>query len=313
MKKILMLSVGLAFIAVCLFGCMETDAPEGETTASVATEVTTTAPVESEIALEEEQLFEKKESNGLYTYKLYGRGGNIVKEVTGCTEEPYISVVDDKFIKVTVGIETYYYDMQNRFFTETFENIFDENGNLIVLAGDGVLVVRDMYDDEGYYTEIDGFSFPLYEGEECPFLSAEFIDGGGSLKCVYLSGDSKEEMIECFNIADKTKYTVLDDYRNNKELLFVDEKDTVVNFLYGYMGKVDYNTGLDFDYEVTGAVIINGKRYYHCNCYYLMEKEDGEKERVPAAEFVIGENFDERYDCRDSEGTLIIYTEKNMI
>lgn len=312
MKKILLLSAVFVLLAICLFGCMGADTLSNEATETSETAEQTTVPDESEAMGEEAKFFEKKQSNGLYSYKLFGRRGNVVKEVNGCTEEPLIEMIDDKFIKVTVGRDTYYYDMENNFFTDTFEDVFDENGNLIVLTKEDVLVVRDMYDSEGYYTEIDAFSFPLYAGEESPFVSAEFIDGGGSIKCVYLS-ENKAEMVECFNIADKTKYTVLEDYRNEKELLSVDEKNSVVNFLYSYMGKVDYNTGLCFDYEVTGAVIINGSRYYHCKCYYLMEKEDGETERVPAAEFVIGENFDERYDCRDSEGTLIIYTEKNMI
>ncbi len=311
MKRNTALILSAFIVAASLAGCM-TDGEGADTTDTQKIEETTIADTTiQQPDADTVKLFEENEVEGGYSYVLYNLDGTVAEEIAFCEDRPCHVLIGGSVSKVTVGNETYYYDLEEKVFSETFTDVFDENGSLILRAEGGILIVCDAFDSEGFHKEIDDFSFDI--AEESPFVSCEFSDDGGSVKCVYMSSEGQERT-EGFNITDETKYVPVDDWKNKKELVSGDEKAQVEQFLYGYMGNVDYNTGFSFEYEISGAILVNGVRFYHCKCFYLMPKEGSEEfQRVPAAEFVLSENKAERYDCRDVDGELIVYTENNMI
>ena len=316
MKRRIIAATLLIFMLAGLFGCVpsndgkDSTAPE-KTDEPAGTSLSDTSEQQKDQS-DETQYFVSRKNEGGYTYILYNIDGSVAEEIDFCEDEPFYELLEGSISKITVGNETYYYDLESRKFSESFYDVFDENGHIIVMAAEEKLLVRDAFDADGFYKELDRFTYALSDND--PFVSASFSDDGQSVCCVYLSGDDREERTECFNITDGTKFVKIDDWRNQKELLSGDEKASVEAFLYGYMGKIDYNTGFEYDYDVTGGLTVNGIRYYHCECYYLMVTEGSEeKKRVPAAEFLMSEDHSERYDCRETDGSLVIYTENNMM
>ena len=310
MKRIIIALV-LSFVLLVITGCTPaknvdsvTTAPE--TQSSVDTTVSdTTATPEAE-----EKIFEYSEVDGGYSYNLYNKDGSLAEEMDFCEGLPFHELIEDKLSKITIGNEAYYYDHETKAFSETFIDVFDENGTLLIRREGGVIVVCDIFDSEGFYKEFSDFTYGISPSE--PFVSCSFIDGGGSLKVEYRT-ESGEERLECFNITNGTRCVIIEDWKNKKNLISGSDKDSVKSFLRSYMGTSDYNTGFDLTYEVSGTLEINGEEYYHCECFYVMVEEGGEEKLVSAAEFVLSESRDKRYDCRDKDGELIVYTENNMI
>ena len=315
-NKVFILFLSL-FLVLSLFGCVNNGIEEitsdNTGSGSAPTFDTVPSPTDSSAQADAEpECFSITQNGSTYSYYIYNRDGSLAENIDGCTERPEICVTDSDLVRVTIGDETYYYDLESRSFTDTFTGVLDENGTLMVLCDGPTLVICDMFDENGFYKVLDDFSYSLTDGEGSPFVSCEFIDGGGSVRCIYNSTDG--ERLECFNITNGTKYVTVADWRNQKELLGGDEKEAVRSFLMGYMGTVDYNTGLEYVYEITGSREINGERYYHCECYYRMMEEDGSEELISAAQFVLGEEYSERYDCRENDDMeLVVYTENNMI
>jgi len=310
--RIIVLSA-LILISMILCGCTS-DASSDDSTATQTTDDTLPAgTTDADTEKNEPVYFEVSDDGTSYGYVLYNRDGTVAEEMEGCTEKPLISITDTELIRVTLGRETYYYDLDAQIFSETFTDAFCENGTLLACGAEDRIVICDIFDAEGFYKELDSFSHKLSLSEESPFVSCEFIDGGGSVRIVYRSGDDGEEMLECFNITSGTRYVTVDDWKNKKDLISGNERDSVIASLCAYMGTVDYNTGCSLSYTVSGSLMINGTRYYHCECFYVMVGDGGEEKLVPCAEFVISEDWRQRYDCRDSEGELIVYTENNMI
>lgn len=306
--KIIGFTLAMLILSAALFGCVsenestDTTAPETQDETQTDAPDTTDAPAEV-------KLFEYSEVEGGYSYKLYNKDGTLAEEMDFCERLPMHGLVFEKISKITVGGETYYYDHETRKFSETFTEVFDENGSLLIRSEGERIIVCAIFDRDGFYKEFSDFTYGL--SKDSPFVSCSFIDGGGSIKVVYLN-DEGENRLECFNITNGTRCVIIEDWKNNKSLISGDVRDSVKSFLYGYMGTRDYNTGLELTYTISGSLRINGEIYYHCECFYVMT-EDGEENLVSAAEFVLSEDYAKRYDCRDKDGELIVYTENNMI
>lgn len=314
MKNKIIVFLSLAMLCSLLFGCVEKNDANGDTKSDSSSQSADTLPSTAETTEStehENKYFSVEKVGDTYTYILYNKNKSVAETIEGCTEEPFIFVTDSELIRITLGRETYYYDLENCVFSEIFTDVFDENGTLMVRGENSSLIICDIFDENGFYKALEEFSYTLSSNGENPFISCEFIDGGGSVSCVYSTADG--ERLECFNITNGTKYVTVSDWKNKKELIGGDEKSTVESFLFSYMGTVDYNTGLKYAYDITGKLEINGEWYYYCECFYLMEK-NGEEERVHAARFVLSENYTFRYDCRENDdGELVVYTENNMM
>ena len=291
-------------------GCLP-KGESGETTALVTEKADETTVADTTLpTADEPEYFEYSEVEGGYSYNLYNKDGTLAEEIDFCESIPAHELIDGKLSKITLENETYYYDHDTRAFSETFTDVFDENGSLLIRCEDNKVIVCDIFNSEGFYKEFTDFTYGI--SSDMPFVSCGFIDGGGSIKVIYNS-ESNEERLECFNITNGTRCVIIEDWKNKKELISGADKDAVKSFLVGYMGTRDYNTGFDLAYEVSGALNINGEVYYHCECFYVMAEDGGEEKLVSCAEFVLSENYDKRYDCRDKYGELIVYTENNMI
>lgn len=313
--KLLTVCLGCLLVLIMAAGCgAETDKGEKETEKEpLVSQTDAWQETTGDLTGESLKFFEIGGGEGAYSYKLFNTDGTVAEEIELCEQKPSISLCEDSLIKVTVDRDTYYYDLNTLKFSETFTDVYDQSGNLALRVEDRSVVVFDIFDENGFNTVLSDFPGGFAEGSEQPFSSVEFIEDGASVRAIHTGGDGTTEIVQCFNIANGTKFVTVDDWINKKDLITGEERGRVESFLYSYMGTVDYNTGCEYDYNVSGELIINGKRYFHCECFYLMEDEDGTVEKVPCAEFVLSEGFNERYDCRDSDGELIVYTENNMI
>ncbi len=310
MKRII-IALALSFVLLAITGCTPPRSVDSVTTApETQASVDTTASDTTGTTDTEKKIFEYSEVEGGYSYNLYNKDGSLAEEMDFCEGLPAHELIDDKLSKITVGDEVYYYDHDTKAFSETFTDVFDENGTLLIRCEGDKVIVCDIFDAQGFYKEFSDFTYGVAADE--PFVLCSFIDGGGSLKVVYRT-EGGEERLECFNITNGTRCVIIEDWKNRKDLISGADKDSIKSFLRSYMGTYDYNTGFDLTYEVSGSIEINGELYYHCECFYVMVEEGGEEKLVSAAEFVLSESRDKRYDCRDKDGELIVYTENNMI
>ena len=325
MKKIIVKIISFAVLSalVCslLFGCVAVKDKEGETDdmqTTADTVINNGNSFEDYLAEEEPEYYRIDDmGGGVYNYYLYNEDGSVAEEMEGCTEKPEITVTDGLLVKVTMGRESYYYDLTNMVFSETFIDAFDEMGTLLVKAEGRKIVVCDIFDENALYKEFEDFDGGLTwatTGNETPFESAEFIQDGASVRVNYISAEKNAHYSQCFDIGSGSKFVVVDDWLSKVEEIEKSKSNEIINYLSWYIGKVDYNTGCEYIFKVTGILEINGDMYTHCQAFYKMEGADGSITEVPYAEFVLSENKTERYDCREgSEEELIVYTENNMM
>lgn len=309
-----------AIVCSTLFGCVAVKEKTDDTEKSQTTDGNVSDNgnnFEDYLAEEEPEYYRIDDVGGKYNYYIYNEDGSVAEEVTDCTQKPEISITDGLLVKVTLGRESYYYDLTNQVFSDVFYDAFDEMGTLLVKAENRVIVVCDIFDKEALYKEFEDFEGGLTwatTAEETPFVDAEFIQDGSSIKVTYISAEKNAHYSQCFDIGSGSKFVVIDNWTGKMDKLSGSEGDEIINYLTWYIGEVDYNTGCEFIYKVSGVLVINGKRYFHCQAFYEMVGTDGSIAEVPYAEFVLSENKTARYDCREgSDGELIVYTENNMM
>lgn len=310
MKKLL---ICIIISALFLASCNGATSPDttADTTAQMDPATTTSADTTKEEAF---VFFKIEEVEGGYSYALYNADGSIAEEMPFLEEKPEITVIEEKLIRVDEGEATYYYDLDGRRFSESFTHVFHEAGTLFVSADGERVIVRDIFDPDGVYKEFSDFTGALCTSVEMPILSARFVEDGSAVMIEYLSGEEGEKFCDCFNTGSGSKFSLIEDWKNKKELITPDEKQAVEDYLYAYAGRVEPNTGFEYSYNVTGALEINGVRYLYCECDLLIVGEDGAVTETLVAEFVLSEARDQRYDCRaKDDGELIVYTETNMI
>ncbi len=318
--KIISFAVLSAIICSTLFGCVAAKENADETGDMQTTADTVSNDgnsFEDYLAEEEPEYYRIDDHGGTYSYYLYNEDGSVAEEVTDCTQKPEISVTDSLLVKVTLGRESYYYDLTNQIFSEVFNDAYDELGTLLVKAEGRKIVVCDIFDKNALYKEFEDFDGGLTwatTGDETPFEGAEFIQDGASVRVNYISAEKNARYSQCFDIGSGSKFVVVDDWTNKVGKISNGQENEIIGYLRWYIGEVDYNTGCEFLYKITGTLVINGDKYFHCQAFYKMEGTDGSITEVPYAEFVLSENKTARYDCREgSEKELIVYTENNMM
>ena len=146
------------------------------------------------------------EENGLFSYTIYDEKMNAVRAEDNLTKRPEISMVSDCVISVTeqagTGIATsftYYYDVENNRFSNTYQGVFDQRDDLVIYATYDKVIIRDIFIDDGYYQEISTFCAP-FSPAAFPFINAEFVDDTSSVRITYFSGTEYEEVSELFEL-----------------------------------------------------------------------------------------------------------------
>ena len=147
----------------------------------------------------------------LYYYWIYNEDHDVVEASGPLNRSPHISMVNDHLVKLifSAGPQKsttggYYYDLVADVFSETFESIHSEYDGKVACgmwrADLGpVVFVQDIFDKTKYYKEITSFQESFAKTVD-PIRSAEFIDGGTSIRITYLTGLDFKEVTEIFKL-----------------------------------------------------------------------------------------------------------------
>ncbi len=144
-------------------------------------------------------------SDHLYYYYILN-GGEIVKAEGPLVRKPKIVMVEELLIKVVTqggtGIGTqsgYYYDITHNLFSKTFPCIRDENNKRVAYTEFGKVIVRDIFDEHGYYFEISDFSSP-FSAVATPITGAELSADNSFINISYLTGEGYDEITETVSL-----------------------------------------------------------------------------------------------------------------
>lgn len=156
--------------------------------------------------IEESTYYKITKNNGLYHYDIYDKNNNIVRSEGDLTKEPCILMVEDYLIRITTqagtGIGTqsgYYYDVESNVFSQIYQSIFDQCDGLVACATHEKVIIRDIFDDDGYYLELAEFS-NTFSQVAFPFVNVEFVDDGLCVCVEYFSGEDFEKVSEVFEL-----------------------------------------------------------------------------------------------------------------
>lgn len=206
MRKIL--SVTLVFLLV-LSGCSKNNNTEQTTTTPIddgdiviSDTDETTDVIE---IVEDEEYYKITRCGFMFSYSLYDKDKNVVKTVENIGRYPRIEMVDDMIVRVYIqagtGIttrSTYYYDVENNRFSESYISVFDYCNGLLVHADHDKVIVRSAFDNS-FYQEFTDFSAP-FSPVAFPFVDINFVEDGQSISVTYHSGDDYTEVTEIFDI-----------------------------------------------------------------------------------------------------------------
>ena len=309
MKRII-LSFALVIFLAIFSSCVSNDAIGNDSTEAEATVQQTTARSETNDTSAERVYFQIFENDGQYSYKLINLDGSVAEEMGGFSQRPEIEVLGSLIISVKNEDEHYFYDLEGKRFSKSFECVFDVHENLIITRGEGSVVVTDAFNNDGFAKEFSDFTGTVSEG--FPILSASFIEDGGAVEVVY-NTESGEEYRDCFNISNGSRFVILYDWLEDLVILTTQEKESLCQYLCSYLGTYDPSTGITYSYGVRGVLEMNGKDYYYCTSSCTVLLEDGSTAEAPAGDFLLSLEKTEKYDCRETNGGLKVFTEKDLM
>jgi len=146
------------------------------------------------------------EENGLFSYTIFDKKMNAVRTEKNLTKRPKIGMTSDCVIYVAeqagTGIATsttYFYDVENNQFSDSYAAVLDQANGLVVYAESDKVIVRDVFDDYGFYQEIIHFG-EMFSPAAFPFVGAEFVDDATAVRVTYLAGEDYTEMSEVFEL-----------------------------------------------------------------------------------------------------------------
>lgn len=159
--------------------------------------------IEDGTVVEESDNYKIVSSDYLYYYYILD-DGEIVKAEGPITKQPKITMPEETLVKVVLqggtGIGTqygYYYDTTHNTFSQIIPCIRDENKGRVVYTESRKVIVKDIFDEQGYYFEISDFSNP-FSTVVTPITNAELANDNSSVTVSYLTGDKYEEVAEKF-------------------------------------------------------------------------------------------------------------------
>lgn len=129
-----------------------------------------------------------------YYYDLFDGEGNVVKHECTHMHEPVIKPISAHVLSVMVqagtGIscrQTYYYDTAGARTSEVFCGVLDERDGKILFEKEGLVVMRDIFDENSCYTEITLDSALSKSSESV--ISAAFSEDMSSVLISYIDTD----------------------------------------------------------------------------------------------------------------------------
>ena len=165
------------------------------------------------------------ESGGLYRYVVYDTAGNIALSIEPLTIMPQITVVENRLVRIATqagtGVATnavQYYDLERNMISQVYHSVFSECGNLVAWATHEKVIVRDIFDDNGFYQELTAFSEPFSQ-VAFPFVSVAFTEDGFHVSVTYLSGPDYTEVSEVFRLKKAEVTPIVTEYELYNELL----------------------------------------------------------------------------------------------
>lgn len=130
-----------------------------------------------------------------YSYTISDSEGNTIESAI-CTNQPRVAVINDGLlgVKFYVNDKTFcrYYDLENSRVSESFFNAFWDDGKLVAYHdydNGHRMIVRDMFDDNGYCYELDLDIQAL----SISVTACEQNEETGELTVTYTYGDSAAE------------------------------------------------------------------------------------------------------------------------
>ncbi len=146
----------------------------------------------------------KTDVEGVQRYEVFSKDGRtVLSDTTDCPI--IIGMADRNTVKVKILRDAevddcQYYDVENDRLSAVFQCVLtEENGQVAYLDGDirdsldsRVIVVRDMFDDAGFYREYTLDLSPAYRN---PIEFARFTEGNGGVQVAYLTGKNATEHV----------------------------------------------------------------------------------------------------------------------
>lgn len=127
------------------------------------TPVETPEPTGTVLAQDDNFVVTEDHSSGVtkYSYTIKDKAGNELESAI-CAKKPLVAEINDDLLGVRfyVNDKTFcrYYDLKNSRISESFFNAFWDNGKLVAYHdydNGHRMMVRDMFDENGYYYEQD--------------------------------------------------------------------------------------------------------------------------------------------------------------
>lgn len=170
--------------ALLLGGCSG-----GETDAEESPEVSGTILASGDCFTVEE---ERSDGVTKYTYTVTDRDGNVL-ESAACSAQPKVAVINDGLLGIRFyndnGSFCRYYDIENGRVGGSYFNAFWDDGELVAYhdySGGHRFIVRDIFDDDGYYyeLEVDSLAVSLTvteceQDEEDGSLAVKYVESEG--------------------------------------------------------------------------------------------------------------------------------------
>ena len=152
--------------------------------------------------------YELTKTNGLYSYSLFDKEGNIAINVTNLSKEPRFLIMDNEIVRITTqagtGIATqsgFFYDRKTNTKSQLYSCVFDQHNNLVAYVKDNKVIVQHIFEPNIFYQEIstfrESFSIVVFQ-----FVDVEFRDDGSSICVTYYSGDDYAHISETFMLTN---------------------------------------------------------------------------------------------------------------
>ena len=210
-KKIVVLFLHIFTLYFLLTGCTKDSTSNNIASSAekILSESTSGERIPSNVeinVLVDELYYRIWEEDGLFSSAIYDKEKQVVQLNENRTKQPDIMMVNESIVCVTeqagTGIATsttYFYDVENNRFSDYYTAALCQANDRLVYAESDKVVIKDIFDDNGFYQEVTHFYEPL-SAAAFPFLEAEFVDDATAVRVTYLTGEHYTETSEVFEL-----------------------------------------------------------------------------------------------------------------